>query len=155
MTSQSHTAIQPSRTTSWRAFIRHFAEMVAAMIIGMAVLAPVWVGIFALLGHSSLLEQADLHALVMATDMTIGMSLWMRHRGHSWAGIGEMAAAMYLPFLVLFGPYWAGAISAGTMLTGGHLLMLPCMIGVMLRRRDEYSQRHSRHHRNPSEKATV
>lgn len=155
MTSQSHAAFQSARTTSWWHFIRHFAEMVAAMIVGMAVLAPLWVGIFALLGHSSLLENADLHALVMATDMTIGMSLWMRHRGHGWTAIGEMAAAMYLPFLVLFVPYWAGAVSAETMLTGGHLLMLPCMIGVMLRRRDEYMQHHSRHHRNPSEKATA
>jgi len=129
--------------------------MVAAMIVGMAVLAPVWVGIFALLGHTSLLEHADLHALVMATDMTIGMSLWMRHRGHGWTSIGEMAAAMYLPFLVLFVPYWAGVVSAGTMLTGGHVLMVPCMVGVMLRRRDEYSQHHSQHHHHLSEKATV
>ena len=125
------------------------------MIVGMAVLAPVWVGMFALLGHSSLLEHADLHALVMATDMTIGMSLWMRHRGHGRASIGEMAAAMYLPFLVLFVPYWAGVVSAGTMLTGGHVLMVPCMVGVMLRRRDEYSQHHSQHHHHLSEKATV
>jgi hypothetical protein len=147
MTRYSVEALEPPRTTSWRHFIRHFAEMVVAMMVGMAVLAPLWVGIFAVLRCSSLLEHADVHALVMATDMTIGMSLWMRHRGHGWARIGEMAGAMYLPFLVLFVPYWAGVISDGAMLGGGHMLMLPLMLGVMLWRREEYSQNHAHHHR--------
>jgi hypothetical protein len=71
--------------------------MVAAMIVGMAVLAPAWVRIFALLGYSSLLKNAVLHELVMATDMTIGMSLWMRHRGHGRTAIGEMAARCTCP----------------------------------------------------------
>jgi hypothetical protein len=146
MTSPSVEAIKPSKSTSWPRFIRHFFEMVAAMLVGMAVLAPVWVLIFALLRCSSLLDHPDVHALVMATDMTIGMSLWMRYRGHGWASIGEMAGAMFLPFIVLFGPYWAGLLSAETMLLGGHVLMLPCMVAVMLRRRDEYAQDH-RHHR--------
>jgi hypothetical protein len=111
------------------------------------VLAPVWVAVFALLGCSSLLQHPDVHALVMATDMTIGMSLWMRYRGHGWAAIAEMTGAMYLPFLALFGPYWAGLVSGNTMLLAGHVLMLPCMVAVMLRRREEYSQDHRRHHR--------
>jgi hypothetical protein len=136
----------PSQRTSWRRFVRHFFEMVAAMIVGMAVLAPVWVLVFTLLRCSSLLQHADVHALVMATDMTIGMSLWMRFLGHGWASIAEMAAAMFLPFLALFGPYWAGLISSGTMLLTGHVLMLPCMLVVMLRRREEYSRDHRRHH---------
>jgi hypothetical protein len=83
----------------------------------------------------------------MATDMTIGMSLWMRYRGHGRRSIGEMAGAMYAPFIVLFAPYWAGLIPGGTMLLLGHVLMLPCMIAVMLHRRDEYSQDHPRRRR--------
>ena len=155
MNSYRVTALEPSHSMSWRHFIQHFGEMVAAMVVGMAVLAPVWVGIFALLRCSSVLEHADVHALVMATDMTIGMSLWMRHRGHGWASISEMAAAMYLPFLVLFVPYWAGLISDGAMLGGGHLLMLPFMLAVMLRRRDEYSQDHAHHRRRSTAQAPV
>jgi hypothetical protein len=147
-------AAQPSQRTSWRRFIRHFFEMVAAMIVGMAVLAPVWVLIFTLLGHSSLLQYADLHAIVMATDMTIGMSVWMRYRGHSWARVGEMAGAMYLPFIILLAPYWAGLVSGETLLIGGHVLMLPCMVGVMLWRRDEYAQDHRHHHQHSAEHAT-
>jgi uncharacterized protein YceK len=145
MTSPSVLSVKPSRTTSWRRFVRHLVEMVAAMIVGMVVLAPVWVGVFALLGCSSLLEHADVHAMAMATDMSAGMALWMRHRHHGWASIGEMVAAMYLPFLLLFVPYWLGLVSAGTMLTAGHALMVPCMIAVMLRRREEYTRDHHRH----------
>ena len=43
----------------------------------------------------------------MAADMTIAMSLWMRYRKHSWISIAEMAAAMVLPFAILFVPLWA------------------------------------------------
>ena len=145
MNDQSALMINRSRPASWRRFVRHFVEMVVAMIVGMAVLGPVWVMLLTLLGCASLLEHAEIHALLMATDMTIGMSLWMRYRGHGWASIREMAAAMYLPFVVLFVPLWAGLISAETMLTGGHLLMLPAMLFAMLRRRDEYKVQHGKH----------
>ena len=76
----------------------------------------------------------------MATNMVIGMSLWMRHRGHGWVGIAEMAVAMYLPFIVLFVPYWAGLLSRGGVLGLGHILMLAAMLMVMLHRQDKYGQ---------------
>ena len=50
----------------------------------------------------------------MATNMAVGMGAWMRFRGHSWRGIAEMSASMYVPFAVLLVPFWAGAIGAGT-----------------------------------------
>src|SRR5689334_18760589 len=71
----------------------------------------------------------------MATNMTIGMTVWMRHRRHSAAACAEMAAAMYVPFLVLLAPYWAGLLGGDAMLLGGHLLMLPAMVLVALRYR--------------------
>jgi hypothetical protein len=141
-------ALTPAQDTSWRHFGRHYLEMVAAMLVGMAVLGPLWRLVFSLLGLSDLRNYAELVAMVMATNMTIGMSVWMRHRGHGWASIGEMAVAMYLPFVVLFGPYWAGLISGGTMLVAGHVVMLPCMFVVMLRRRDEYARNHRGHRRH-------
>jgi flagellar biosynthetic protein FliP len=49
-----------------------------------------------------------------------------------------MSAAMYLPFVVLLVPFWAGLITGGTLLTAGHLLMLPAMALAMLFRRSEY-----------------
>ncbi len=45
---------------------------------------------------------------------------------------------MYAPFLVLLVPYAFGAISGGTLMMGGHLLMLPAMLGVMLWRHRDY-----------------
>jgi len=106
------------------------------MVIGMIALEPLWPHI----------DTVELHALVMATNMTIGMAAWMTIRRHSWPSIAEMSAAMYGPFIILFLPYWAGLISAGGLFTLGHLLMLPVMLLAMLRRRTEYTAAHTAHH---------
>jgi hypothetical protein len=84
----------------------------------------------------------------MAANMTIGMSVWMRHRGHRWAPIVEMGAAMFVPLLVLIGPFWAGVLSGDALSGAMHVLMLPAMVIAMLHRRDEYAQDH-RHHFAP------
>ena len=128
-------------------FLVHLLQMILAMVVGMMVLGMTVSGVFALLGHGDLLHFAALRAMLMATYMSVGMSVWMRHRGHTWPRVREMAGAMYLPFLALLVPFWGGIISGGVLLAGGHLLMLPTMIGVMLLHRDEYSQDH-RHHRS-------
>jgi TRAP-type C4-dicarboxylate transport system permease small subunit len=70
-------------TATGHYFARHFFEMLIAMILGMAVLGLLFSGILRLLGHDNLLHYAALRALFMATNMSIGMSLWMRRRGHS------------------------------------------------------------------------
>ena len=87
----------PRTTPTWR-FIRHYLEMLAAMVLGMLVLEPLWPTI----------DRVELQALVMATNMTIGMAALMAARRHAWPGIVEMSAAMYAPFIVLFVPYWTG-----------------------------------------------
>ena len=79
-------------------------------------------------------------ALVMATNMTIGMTVLMRWRRHSWRACAEMGAAMYLPFVALFVPMWAGVLSSGGMFLWGHVLMLFTMAGAMALRLDEYAQ---------------
>lgn len=138
-----------SHETSWRHFVRHFVEMVAAMIVGMAVLGALTrLILLPLLGfsYSELADQTELRTLVMATNMVIGMSLWMRYRGHSWISVGEMAAAMYLPFIILFVPFRAGLLSDRAVVSLGHILMLPLMVVAMLHRRDEYAQDHRRAH---------
>jgi hypothetical protein len=137
-----------SRDLSIRHFVRHYLEMVVAMIIGMAVLGALVSLAFRLLGHANLLHFAGLRAVLMTTYMIVGMSLWMRHRGHNRARITEMAGAMVLPLAVLIGPYWAGLLSAQTLLVAMHALMLPFMLVAMLFRRDEYAHDH-RHHPHP------
>jgi len=118
--------------SAWH-LVRHYLEMVVAMVVGMMVLGPVWDLVWPGLSTHTAVE-----VLVMATDMALGMGAWMRFRRHSWGAIGAMSAAMYLPFAVLLVPFWAGAISDGTLMTAGHVLMLPAMAVAMLYRRTEY-----------------
>ena len=114
--------------------VRHYLEMVVAMVVGMTVLGPieglVWPGLD---------DRVDVHAMVMATNMAIAMAAWMRFRRHSWTAIAEMSAAMYVPFAVLLVPYWAGAVSGSFLFTAGHVLMLPAMALAMWWRLDEYT----------------
>ena len=139
--------------TSWPAFIRHFLEMVVAMVGGMMVFGAILRLVLAQLGYSTLLDQTEPAVLIMATTMTAGMTLLMRYRGHGWPSVAEMAAAMYVPFLILLIPFWAGLLSGAAVMAGGHVLMIPCMILVMLRRRREYAQDHRGHQRGRPELA--
>jgi hypothetical protein len=127
--------------------LRHFIEMVLAMIVGMAVLGAVVQAVCAAVGHSGFFaHHVGLRAPLMAMNMTIGMALWMRHRGHGWAPIGEMSAAMFVPLVMLIGPFWAGVLSGDALLLGMHVLMLPAMVVAMIHRRDEYAHDRHRHH---------
>lgn len=124
-------------TTAHRPSVRRFAlhglEMVIAMVVGMVVLEPVWSWAWPGL-HDDLTAQA----LVMATNMSVGMAVWMRIRGHGLPAIAEMSAAMYLSFLVLLPLHWTGVLPGMAFMTAGHVLMVPAMLVAMLRRRSEY-----------------
>jgi flagellar biosynthetic protein FliP len=135
-----------ARRTERHNLVRHFFEMVLAMLVGMAILGPVAMLICTGLGHSGFLsDHAGVRAAVMATNMTIGMAVWMRHRGHGWGAIAEMGSAMFVPLAVLIGPYWAGLLSGDALVAAMHVLMLPAMAIAMLYRRDEYAQDHRAH----------
>jgi hypothetical protein len=132
----------PAPTThrpSVKKFTLHFAEMVVAMAVGMVVLHPVWVFVLDALGAAELMHNPYTGALIMATNMTVAMSAWMRFRGHRWQPVVEMGAAMYLPFLVLFVPLALGLIGEGALMLWGHVLMLPAMAAAMLLRPSEYA----------------
>jgi hypothetical protein len=123
-------------------FVRHLLEMVVAMVVGMVALGPLWRLALGALGASDVLTVTEVSALVMATNMTIGMSVWMLVRGHRLPAIAEMGAAMFVPFLVLFPPLWLGVLSGGDVMMLGHVLMVPAMVLAMLWRRDEYTGHH-------------
>ncbi|RBY82049.1 hypothetical protein DQ238_05415 [Geodermatophilus sp. TF02-6] len=123
----------PRARRTWH-LVRHYLEMVVAMVVGMVVPGPLEDLLWPELG-----DRVDVHVFVMATNMALGMGAWMRFRGHSWVAIAEMSAAMYVPFAVLLAPYWAGAVSGSFLFTAGHVLMLPAMALAMLWRLDEYS----------------
>ena len=132
------TAHTPHRL-SGKKFAIHFAEMVAAMAVGMLVLHPVWMFVLDAVGAAGLMRNPYTGALIMATNMTVAMSAWMKVRGHRWRPIAEMGAAMYVPFLVLFLPLALGLIGTGALMLWGHLLMLPAMAAAMLLRPHEYA----------------
>jgi hypothetical protein len=119
-------------------FLRHYLEMVAAMLVGMVVLGAVVRGVLALAGRTFPAQHPELASLEMAFDMSVGMTVWMRHRGHGWATILEMVGAMFAPAIALFPLLWLDAISGDSLLLLEHLAMFPLMLLVMLRRRGEY-----------------
>ncbi len=120
-----------------RRFVGHYVEMVLAMLAGMGILGGLWMLIW-----PGIMERPVLHTLEMAADMTIGMAVWMVLRGHPRRMIVEMSVAMVSPFLLLLVPLAAGAITAGTLMLAGHVLMLFTMLGAMLLRRQDYVHHH-------------
>lgn len=137
--------VSGNRSRRWAtslSFVRHIVEMIVVMIIGMIALAPIGEFAFSRLDWTPLTQRPALNAIVMATNMTIAMTAWMRFRGHRWPATGEMAAAMYVPFLLLLIPQQFGLISGSGLIMLGHLLMIPAMIVAMLWRKDEYTHNH-------------
>jgi hypothetical protein len=127
-------------------FLWHYVEMIIAMGVGMLVLGLARAVLFGLLDvEVSSGTQPEIAALLMAFDMSVGMVVWMRYRGHRWAPTMEMVAAMFAP-VVLLAPFTlAGLMSGHGLMMVMHIAMLPLMLAVMLRRRDEYSHNHKEH----------
>ena len=127
-----------SRST--KHFARHYAEMVVAMFLGMAVLGyPVdWA--MDRLGASS----DEFMILGMATTMTVPMVGWMLYRGHGWRANTEMSASMFVPAFAVIGLLSTGVLTdTGILMAAEHVVMLLAMAGVMLLRPDEYIHHHA------------
>jgi flagellar biosynthetic protein FliP len=75
-------------------------------------------------------------ALLMAFNMSAGMTLWMRYRRHRWPAILEMDGAMFASFAVIFPLLWVDVLSEDAMYVIGHVLMLPAMLAVVLHRHE-------------------
>ena len=126
-----------------RHFLRHLGEMYLAMMVGMMALAALDAAIFAAAGTSipDVKDSApEVWGLLMALNMTVGMTVWMRHRRHTWAMCAEMAGAMFVPAVVAIVLFWCSVIHSGAIGAVEMNAMLPAMIAVMLLRRSEYSQ---------------
>jgi hypothetical protein len=80
MTTAAGEGAEPGRGPAWR-FARHYLEMVAAMLAGMAAL-----------GVSQLVVDVPggtgVELVEMAVWMTVPMVGWMRFRGHDWRPCG-------------------------------------------------------------------
>jgi len=122
---------------SKRAFVRHYFEMVAAMVLGMFLLGVPVGGVLGLLGVGTL--SAPMMTLAMALEMSLPMAAWMRHRGHAWRVNLEMVAAMLLPVAVIIPLQYAGSLGGMSAMVPEHVGMLAAMLVAMLVRTDEYS----------------
>jgi hypothetical protein len=124
-------------------FIRHYAEMVVAMFVGMFALGMPLAALLALVGIEVSAWRTDapeLMLLGMAFTMSVPMAVWMRYRGHAWAPVWEMTASMFVPSFAAIGLLWAGAVEdSDALLLIQHIGMLPSMLAVMLLRLDEYT----------------
>jgi hypothetical protein len=132
---------------STRTFIRHYAEMVAAMLLGMAVLSLPAGAALGALGTSMSELNRDAPAislLLMAVTMTVPMVGWMRYRGHGWPASAEMAASMFIPAFGVIALLASGLVDDFEMLMAiEHIVMFPSMVVAMLLRRDEYGRGHA------------
>src|SRR3954452_3094851 len=126
-----------------RHFVRHYLEMVVAMVLGMVVLGVPAEWALGALGTSTDELQASAPAVAllgMATMMTVPMVAWMRHRGHGWRASSEMSASMYLPTVAAIALLTADAVDFGGAMMLEHAVMLPAMLVAMLLRLDEYTR---------------
>jgi len=119
-------------------FVRHYAEMVVAMFLGMAILALPARAVLAAAGTSWSELGTGAMFLGMAVEMTIPMVAWMRYRGHGWRPCNEMAAAMLLPTFAAIALLQTGADS-GALMLAEHVAMLLGMLVAMLLRPAEYT----------------
>jgi flagellar biosynthetic protein FliP len=129
-----------------RTFLRHYAEMVVAMLLGMFVLGAALAVPLEAAGidvSSWDKKEPELLLLSMAFTMTVPMVAWMRHRGHGWAPCWEMTAAMFVPAFLAIGLLWAEVSTDVHGLMGiEHTVMFTAMFGLMLLRLDEYTGGH-------------
>lgn len=123
----------PRRTSGRLRFAGHYLEMVAAMLAGMFLLDPLW--------PAELTAGPAVGALVMASDMTLAMALWMTVRGHRPRRTAEMCAVMVAPVVVLLPFHLQGAVSGPALMAVAHVAMFPLMLAAMLWRRAEYLHR--------------
>jgi flagellar biosynthetic protein FliP len=122
-----------------RRFLRHYIEMIVAMVGGMIVLGMLESALLDPIGWAEVRAVPEFDALIMATNMAVPMVGWMWHRGHSRVALGQMAAAMYAPFVACFPLIWLGVLSATGLMIVGHVVMVPAMTVAMLWRLDEHT----------------
>jgi hypothetical protein len=135
-------------------FLRHLGEMILAMLVGMVAGAAVFVLIFSTVLASTvsgmpqvevLNQFAVLICLVMALGMTMPMVAWMRFRGMEWRPTLEMAAAMAIPLVPIFGLLGLQLIPGARACGLYCAVMIPAMVVPMLFRLDLYTGRMDHH----------
>lgn len=139
-TTHSGTGTTAGRAGSgWKPFLRHYLEMIVAMLVGMVTLYPLWELAVDRLVTAVWVHRTDVDLTAMALAMTVPMVAWMLWRGHRGLPVLEMAVAMCAGFWVFFPFLWAGLLDEMAVMMAGHVAMPLFMLLAMLARRGEYS----------------
>jgi hypothetical protein len=135
-------------SASTRHFVRHYVEMIVAMLLGMALLGVPAIMALEALGMSSSELRNDAPALMllgMAVTMTVPMVGWMSYRGNGWRANTEMSASMFVPTFAVIALLWGGLVEdLDALLVIEHVVMPVSMLGAMLLRAAEYAHGDSR-----------
>jgi hypothetical protein len=135
-------------------FLLHLGEMILAMMAGMmaggAVLALIFSTVLAStirgMTRVEVLNQFPvLICLVVAVAMSVPMVVWMRFRGMEWRPIVEMAVAMAIPLIPIFGLLGLQLIPGARACGLYCVVMIPAMVVAMLFRLDLYTGRTGHH----------
>jgi hypothetical protein len=121
-------------------FAFHFAEMLLAMFMGMALF--MMLRIFMSRGFAAFEDTTSAAFVIgMAVFMLAPMLVWMRLRGCNWQQCAEMSAAMMVaPVATLALQALALESMSAWVATNQHALMLVGMLAVMLYRRGDYTR---------------
>lgn len=124
-------------------FVRHLAEMVVAMMVGMFALGVPLNAILVVGGYpDGLRPYPELAAFVMTIEMIIGMAAWMLYRHHPRRRVAEMSAVMVVPTLVVVSLCLFGALPHASASGLSDFGMYAAMLGFMVYRRSEYTMDH-------------
>jgi len=135
-------------------FLWHLGEMILAMMAGMVVGAAVLALIFSTvlaatvrgMTPGEVLNQFPvLICLVVAIAMIVPMVAWMRFRGMQWRPVVEMAVAMAIPLVPIFGLLGLQIIPGARACGLYCAVMIPAMVVAMLFRLDLYTGRLGHH----------
>lgn len=136
-------------------FVRHYAEMVLAMFVGMPIFGILFRSPLDPFGlRETMFDRPFLSETLMLVAMSIPMAAYMVWRGHRTERTVEMVVGMAVPALAVIALTSAGTVplfSLATLTLWSHAAMLLGMLAAMLLRRDEYSMDHSQHQMHHAE----
>jgi cytochrome bd-type quinol oxidase subunit 2 len=128
------------RSLRWLSpFWRHFAQMFAAMVVGMIATGAIFLSVVGAKTWDEVTTEYPNQALLaMAAGMSIPMAAWMVYRDMGRRHSLEMAAAMVLPVVPFLCLVWFN-VTASAQCGPYCIATIATMLGVMFYRRDRYS----------------
>lgn len=124
-------------------FLLHLLEMCMVMCAGAIGLSVLFFGTASLMGFTNLPARApELSVLVIALNLSLPMTAWMRFRGMAWRPTLEMSGSTMVFGLLLIAAYWMDLVAKDGLVELQASAACPLMLVVMLFRPRLYSSHH-------------